>query len=265
VLFVPLQAALLFSGCGRVLVGRPAPRRRVALAGLEALLLVLTLATLVLTQSRGAWVGLAVAAVCFLAWYSRATRVLGALAVSMVAALLVTLGPDRVLELAISRSGPGMAGNVSGRMELWSRAVYGIQDFPLTGMGMNTFRRMMPVLYPTFLTSPDVDVAHAHNHLLQAALDLGIPGLVAYLAIWMVVAALLVMTYRRSGDRVWRATAGGLGAGLIAHFTFGMTDAVALGAKAGIVFWLALALAVSLHQVACANVESADRALGNRL
>jgi putative inorganic carbon (HCO3(-)) transporter len=171
----------------------------------------------------------------------------------------MVLGPGRVLDLAISRSGPGMASNVSGRAELWSRAIDGVQDFPLTGMGMNAFRKVMPALYPAFLTSPDVDVAHAHNHLLQAALDLGIPGLVAYLAIWMLLAVILARSYRRAGGREWRAVAGGLGAGFIAHFTFGMTDTVALGAKAGVVFWLALALAVSLSRVVCPPEEDRER------
>ena len=49
---------------------------------------------------------------------------------------------------------------------------------------MNAFRKVMPVLYPMFLSSPDFDMAHAHNHLLQVAIDLGIPGLVAYFALW---------------------------------------------------------------------------------
>jgi O-antigen ligase len=135
-------------------------------------------------------------------------------------------------------------------MELWSRGIYGIQNFPLTGMGMNTFRKVMPVLYPTFLTSPDFDVAHAHNHLLQAGLDLGIPGLVAYISIWMVASALLVAVYRRSKDRVYTIVAGGLGIGLIAHFVFSMTDAIGLGTKVGILFWLTLALVTALHHLA---------------
>jgi putative inorganic carbon (HCO3(-)) transporter len=114
---------------------------------------------------------------------------------------------------------------------------------------MNVFRKVMPRLYPTFLATPDFDVAHAHNHLLQAALDLGIPGLIAYSAMWLTVAALLVRLYRRSAEPVARVLAGGLGAGLIAHFTFSLTDAIPLGAKVGVLFWVTLALAVSLHQV----------------
>jgi O-antigen ligase len=116
-------------------------------------------------------------------------------------------------------------------------------------MGMNTFRKLMPALYPGYPYLPGEEVPHAHNHVLQAALDLGIPGLVAYLGLWVVAAVLLVAVYRRGADRSHRAAAGGLGAGLIAHFVFSMTDVIPLGAKVGVLFWLTLALIVSLHQV----------------
>jgi O-antigen ligase len=247
-LFVPVQIALLASS---------APIRPVLFQSrvldvprwVQALLLALTAGTLVLTQSRGAAVGLFVAALAALAWLTPRTRAAAAAVVVAGMVLLVTLGPARVAELAVTQAGPGMASNVSSRTELWSRALYGIQDFPITGMGMNTFRHVMPVLYPMFW-SPQAKIAHAHNHLLQAALDLGVPGLVSYVALWLGTGALLVRVYRQSGDPFHRSLAGGLGAGLIAHFAFSMTDAIPLGAKVGILFWMALALAVSLHQIA---------------
>ena len=251
VLFIPLQIALLAGTAGGWLPAHASiqNRRTLLLLG-QATMLALTAGTLLLTQSRGAWVGLLGATILFLAWYSRGTRALAAAGAGAGVILAAALGPERLFNLAISQSGPGMAANVSGRLELWSRGIYAVQDFPITGMGINVFRKAMPILYPTFLTSPDLDVAHAHNHLLQAALDLGIPGLIAYLSIWTIVGMLLVAVYRRSTERAYRAMAGGLGSGLIAHFGFSMTDAIPLGAKVGVLFWLTLALSVALHRVA---------------
>ena len=263
VLFVPLQIALLAAGADRWFAGSLPTRAQSRIAIIvEVALLVLTTGTLLLTQSRGGWTGMIVATVAFFVWLNRTTRTLAALAVAAVLAVATALGPGHVVELTISQSGPGMASNVSGRLELWSRALTGIRDFPLTGMGMNTFRRVLPILYPTILTSPDTDVVHAHNHLLEAALDLGIPGLVAYTSIWTVTGVLLVAVYRHSATRFHRAMAGGLGAGLIAHFTFSMTDAIALGAKVGVLFWLALAIVVALHRVALAPNSSRPVPLG---
>jgi putative inorganic carbon (HCO3(-)) transporter len=250
VLFVPVQIALLAEGArwwhapgdGRV-AGWP--------LFIQGALLALTAGTLVLTQSRGAGVGLLVAlAAAALAWVGPRTRALILMAIAAGVVVTITLDPARLLEFTVSRLGAGVANDLSSRAEVWSRAVYGIHDFPLTGMGMNTFRKVMPILYPTLQTPRQFDVVHAHNHLLQAALDLGLPGLVAYLAIWLGTAGLLVRVYRRSDVRSHRAMAGGLGAGLIAYFMFGMTDAIALGAKVGVLFWMTLALCVSLHQVA---------------
>ena len=107
--------------------------------------------------------------------------------------LVAYIGPQQIVSKLMDANSPGAGTTGSlrtlgGRAEIWSRALYVIEDFPLTGMGMNTFRRVMPVLYPTTpIGSNDAlieDVGHAHNHLLQAALDLGLPGLIAYLAIW---------------------------------------------------------------------------------
>jgi len=251
VLFVPLQVALLGAAWHREAApgcARPAVRRTVLAA--EILLLLLTGGTLLLTQSRGAWLGMAVTAMAFLIWRGRPTRYLAAAVAAALVICAAWVGPGRLANLAISQSGPGMAENTAGRVELWSRAIEGIQDFPFTGMGMNAFRTVMPAIYPTFLTSPDFDVAHAHNHFLQSALDTGLPGLVAYVAIWLTLGLLLVRVGRRGRSPSDRAMAVGLGAGFIAHFVFSLTDAIPLGAKVGVMFWLALALAAALHEVA---------------
>jgi putative inorganic carbon (hco3(-)) transporter len=243
VLFIPIQLALVATGA----LGRRSDRWFVAA---QLLMLTATAGTLVLMQSRGAWAGLAVAGLAFLLWHGRKTRTMASLTIGAAAILWMLFGSASMLDRAISRSGAGTNATVAGRIEIWTRAVYGIQDVPFTGMGMNTFRRVMPVLYPSHSIAAGKDVAHAHNHLLQSALDLGIPGLIAYAAIWIGTAALLVAVYRRAPERSHRVMAGGIGAGLVAHFVFGLTDAIPLGAKVGALFWLTLALSVGLHRIA---------------
>ncbi|MEZ4514942.1 MAG: O-antigen ligase family protein [Chloroflexota bacterium] len=149
------------------------------------------------------------------------------------------------LILASSQSADPLA--LAGRLEIWSRALYGIADFPFTGMSMNGFRRVVHILYPLFLIPPDTDIGHAHNHLLQAALDLGIPGLIAYLAIWVTSAALLWQSWRTAADKMTRFVALGLMGSLAAGWLFGMLDAIALGARPGFIWWLLLALVVGVH------------------
>jgi len=238
VMFVPLQIA--FAAASRESVS---PVRR--LFHLGALAIVGS--TLLLTQSRSGWIALAVGICAWAVWHSRRSRMVlaGAAIIGAVAALTSW---SRIAPLIARAAGSGIAEDVDGRIELWSRAIYGIQDFPITGMGMNSFRKVMPVFYPTFLSSPDTDVAHAHNHFLQAALDLGLPGLISYLALWFGAAALLTMTIRRTLNADQRLINGGLASGMIAYFVFGTADTIALGAKVGIFFWIALALIVALHE-----------------
>lgn len=162
---------------------------------------------------------------------------------------------------------------LNGRVEIWSRAIYGIQDFPFTGMGMNTFQVIVRILYPLFTISPDYNIGHAHNEFLQVALDLGIPGLIAFIAIYMVTFSMLFQISSKVGKRSYsrnttgldrillsssgiKALALGFGLSLLAHALFGMTDAIALGTKPGILFWMLLGLIAGLHHLVCTKPSS---------
>ena len=230
--FIPLQLALAIGG-----------RRRVP----AILLFLFTSLVFLLTQSRNAWLDLAVAMAAWGIWQSRGRIRRVVVAVIIVAliggAAFWTYGGSRLSERVV---GAGLSNDVDSRIELWSRAISMIEDFPFTGIGMNNFRRVMPVMYPVFLTPSDYDVAHAHNQLLNTGAELGVAGLVAYIAILLGVAAMLVRTWRTTSDQRLRWIAAGLGAGFLAFFGFGMADAIALGAKVGIVFWAALALVVAV-------------------
>ena len=101
-------------------------------------------------------------------------------------------GMPWILEIAFSS---GTISGWDGRREIWSRAIYMIQDFPFTGIGMGSFGEVADALYPFFSYSPGA-ILHAHNLFLQIAVDLGIPGLIAWLAILLVVIVLSWKLYR---------------------------------------------------------------------
>lgn len=204
---------------------------------------VFTTAVLIATLSRGGILGLAAALLVMLAIRYRWGRVL--LITALVAAValvfyldlntLFTAGNEAVDEFGLQ-----------GRVEIWSRALYGLEDFPITGMSMNGFRRVVHILYPLFLVSPDADLGHAHNHLLQAGLDLGLPGLVAYLSLWLLSAGLLWWSWKHATRHSNRVLIIGLSGALTAGWIFGILDAIALGARTGFVWWLLLSLLVAV-------------------
>lgn len=222
---------------------------------------------LVFSQSRSAFIGLGLAlmAALFFAlplpgrWAYGIVMVMG---ISFVIVLFWPINASKLSGLLGSSEVQASAFSLSTldlRFEIWSRAIYGIQDFPLTGMGMNTFRTVVNVLYPLFSVGPNYDIGHAHNEFLQAALDLGIPGLIAFIGIYIGAFWMLIDSWRRSGKPgenmrtvdqpaviLTNTLILGLGSGLAAHLIYGLTDAVALGAKPGLLYWMLLGLIVGL-------------------
>lgn len=221
---------------------------------------IFTFTILVLTQSRGGYLGLFVALVAMflvvLSWRWRIVLAVGSVVVVIIAILFLNpLASASPIENTDVLAVEAAIDTLEGRLEIWSRAIYGIEDFVFTGMGMNTFRRVVHVLYPLFLIGPDSDIAHAHNEFLQAALDLGVPGLIAFVALYIGAAMMLgaVWTCARAvipDTFAVCATVVGLGAGLLAHLVYGMTDAVTLGAKPGFMFWILLGLIAGLYDQA---------------
>jgi putative inorganic carbon (HCO3(-)) transporter len=167
-------------------------------------------------------------------------------AVVAVVAALGVMGPGRIGEALIGNNvgAAPVSGleTLSARVELWSRALYAIQDFPFTGMGMGTFGYVVPVLYPLFMISPDVVILHAHDEFLQVAVDLGLPGLVSFLAIYLLIGWTLLCVLRRNTDPFYRLIAFAILAGLISHIAWGVTDAILLGAKPAVFWWALLGL-----------------------
>jgi putative inorganic carbon (HCO3(-)) transporter len=221
--------------------------------------LVLTGGTLLLTQSRGAWLGLAAALAALGAIISRPLRkVIGFAALVGLAAFIV-VGPTEAGAWLFGSQTQEFTGTLSidFRLHVWRVAIWGAGDFPFTGMGLGTFRRVARVLYPLPIPA-DYDIAHAHNHFLQAAVDLGLPGLVAYAALWLGAAHLLIKTYRSTQDGRLSALALGLGGGALAYFVYGLTDAVALGAKPGFIFWMTFGLIVAIHQLSVRDMAPSE-------
>ncbi len=227
---------------------RMVPVCRTAAVILAALLLLL----LVLTQSRTAWaslVGTAVVMVSGAAWI-RVPRVRVALSIVGVASIVsaVWVVPRLVAAAVLSTDAPGAELTWRGRTDLWASGWNAAMDFPLTGLGLGSFREIAPVLYPIATLPSSFEMSHAHNTFLQVAVDAGLLGLVSYLAL-LLVAAYVCWRAARDRDLVVAAPAFALAANLLAIHLFGVTDALALGAKIGVLFWLNLGLIAALERV----------------
>ncbi len=181
-----------------------------------------------LTLSRGAWMGLGVVLIVLtLLRWKRGWVVVMLGGIAGVGAAY-WIGISQVLNGLLANS---TLSGLAGRLEVWSRAIFMIQDFSITGIGMGTFGPVADAMYPFFLAGPG-SIPHAHNLFLQIAVDLGIPGLVIWLAILMtnmMLAWKLFRAGKTGGDKLATILGAGLLCSQAALVVHGFTDAVTWG------------------------------------
>jgi putative inorganic carbon (HCO3(-)) transporter len=160
----------------------------------------------------------------------------------------------------------GTSGTIQGwdkRVEIWSRALYMIQDFPFTGIGTGTFQSVANALYPFFLAGPNAEIPHAHNLLLQVAVDLGIPGLIAFLSILFLVfrsALTSVQFYLQKSEKSLAAVAWASLASLTGMLLHGMVHASSwIVGRGAFIPWLVIGLATALNQKGLADKSERTR------
>ena len=239
-LLLPLLVALLIEPIGQVESRRGALRWIIVPAALFCG------GALLLTGSRSGWAG-AVGGLLllFVLWgltikpspASRLVRISAGITIALFLLLLAGLGPQRIQRLWLDPPQDTAVGSLSTlnfRQDLWPWAVQAVGDFPYTGIGLGAFREAARRLYPVSI-APEFDFAHAHNVFLQTALDVGIPGLIAYFALLLISAAAAWQTVK--GDQSLRAVSLGLLASLAAFHIYGLADTLALGSKPAVLFW----------------------------
>jgi putative inorganic carbon (hco3(-)) transporter len=236
---LPMLGVLLFGPRSRT---RQRGWLRLVLTGCTLASLPL-LALLPLTLARGALLALAVAGLALLAvrrWPAALAAVVAGLALFLLAvAAMPGWLVDRLLysDLASVEASGSVA-----RVGIWRQAAELSAQAPLTGIGLAVF----PLVAQQAAAPAAQPVAHAHNMLLQAALDLGWPGALAYTA--LVAAAGIGAA--RSGWRFRRgARAGaawGLAAAVLALSLHGLIDTITVSSRAGLIVWYVLGLATAV-------------------
>ncbi len=245
VLLLPMPLALLISpGAGRRF-------QTIALRLLLGLSVLLMGLILLLTKSRGGYIagavgGLLVVTLSVRTWWLRILVVL--LVVAVVGAgvwWFVHADGDtgNQPELLEGVTDPS---TWDFRRQVWRTAVLMLQDFPFTGAGMGLFNEVGALLYAWYAPQNP----GAHNLYLQVGVDLGFPGLIAYLSILILTLHAAAKSLHRlpPGDPLHSITLGGL-AGLVALMTHGLVDITVWSTRAAFLPWLVLGLLTALHHL----------------
>jgi O-antigen ligase len=169
------------------------------------------LVAIMLSASRGGFIGL-VCSLLFLLLQSK-KRVRNAIAIAVIAVPLLTLLPASPLRrLMKPTSGDSEAANI--RLALWGAGIQMVEENPLSGIGIGQFKAAVRA----YLPDPMFDFI-AHNTYLEAAAELGLFGLFAFVG--MIVSSLFalrnVARSDTSVDGYFRNSAIALQAGLLAY------------------------------------------------
>jgi O-antigen ligase len=189
--------------------------------------------------SRGALLGALVAAAVLGAtlvprtlWRDR--RVLLGLSALGAVAVVAVLGG---VALGVERF--NLLGGSSGiRLQTWASALAMLRDAPL-GIGLDQFGLRYPqYIAPELAGTNEINTAHPHNLLLDIALRMGPPGLLAF--------GLLLLAFFRdlgAGSFTWTPLRAGLAAAMSAALVHGLVDQFYFWPDLALAFWLMLALA----------------------
>jgi O-antigen ligase/tetratricopeptide (TPR) repeat protein len=216
---------------------------------------------LFLTDSRSAWLGTGVGLVTWVMlirggvlvlgwWRSRLLWKRAAIAGSVLAGVV---GGVWVLR-SFSDSGRGL----SGRAELINAAAQMFLAKPLSGQGLLTFGRHLPL----YVSQPPNSVhSHAHNVVIQIAGELGIVGIMALL----VTVVLMMLAARQTGQQTsgparveWAAAAAATVGLAVIH----LLDVTSMLPIIAIIFMMSLSLAVAPPHPITVSVTRAKRVRG---
>ncbi len=227
----------------------------------------LSLALLFLTFSRGAWVGLAAGGALWLwlmlraggqfslrSWWRVQPGGLKAVWLAGGAAALIAAALASIL---LIRSLTAAGRDVGLRTELYAAAAQLFAEKPLTGHGLFTYGRGL-VRLPGI--EPDKPHSHAHNIVLQIAAETGLPGLAALAVTLALMARAVRANWKPSppdpdlspiatgNERRRRIMLAGAGAAVVAFGVHQLTDVPAMMPAIALTGLIALVLAVAPAQ-----------------
>ena len=166
---------------------------------------------ILLTWSRGAWLGLFLELFLFLLFHSRKTRF--ALRFAPLLLILVPFLPSNFKSRLLSIGDLGES-SIRYRLQTWQGALQTFKHYPF---GIGVGERAWRTIYPHFAVSGTKTVMHAHNIFLQVATELGAVGLVVFS---LLVGTALLRGIQRKNFTAAVAISGALVMGLFDHLWY---------------------------------------------
>ena len=214
--------------------------RRRTLGAIAAAIMLVNLAALVATYSRGAWLGLALAGIVALTCY----RTRYAIPLLVAAGITIAFLPAPYLARLSSIADIHQGSASQERLLIWRSVLAMIRTHPWLGFGLNTYNATFPHYKdPAIWGTP-----YAHNCFLQLTAELGLIGLGIFL--WLLV-RVFTQGRRPAQSPGWaRPVAVGVIAGAAGYVFQSAVETNWYSLPLAALWWLCLGLADALGNLA---------------
>lgn len=214
-MFYMTYGGVMMAVCSLTIVVALKAKLRTSLRIILGVVLLIMLGGLAVSLVRSAWLGLGVSLIVIAIIAER--RLLWAVPVVLVLAFLVA--PREIIDRAASLVRIGSTLEKAepidtedeSRLEIWKTYVRIASDYPVFGIGLHNAR----YIYDRYkdVDSVESEIPHAHNNYLQAVVERGVVGLIAFLTLIGALFAVFINAYRRGppGGKVYVLGLAGIG------------------------------------------------------
>lgn len=196
-------------------------------------------ACLILTQSRGCWLGFMLSAMIFVTFYKG--RLWGLLPVVLI--ILPFVVPETIVNRLLSIGNMGDS-STSYRVFIWLGTLAMLKDFWIGGIGMG--EAAYNSVYP-FYSYNAIIAPHSHNLYLQLLTESGIAALIIFVVVMLVYIKSMMKVYSADKKESKNSlTALAILSGLFGFLLQSMTDYTFYNYRVMAMFFMYLALGMSL-------------------
>lgn len=205
--------------------------------------LIMVLAML-MTLSRGSWVGFAFSALVFILLLER-RLLLSVVPISLGAVYFL---PQSILNRIMS-IGNFADSSIAYRFTMWDITMDIIRDYPIAGVGFGhlPFKQV----FETYIRT--MPIYHSHNTYLQTAVEMGIPGLLVFLFLLFVVFKYGILKLVKCDDRYIRILSASALSSLGGVLVHGMAENVLYLPRIIFTFWIIVGLILTLDRIRGGN------------
>jgi putative inorganic carbon (HCO3(-)) transporter len=204
-------------------------RKKIVFTGATGLLLVCIL----LTLSRGGWVGIAFAALTFIILVDLRLLIL-AIPVGLGGLMFL---PDQMLNRIIS-IGSTVDSSNSYRIKIWEITMNLIRDHKVGGVGFGyiPFKKT----FETYIRT--MPIYHAHNTYLEVAAEIGIAGLFIFMLFMLSTLKYAYINLVKSEDKYYKYIGAGLCASIVGIMAHGLVEHFLYIPRIIFTFWIIIGI-----------------------